>query len=278
MNPEFLSTFEDIKTYPNHYFYELSNTKENSFTLFMYGPYAANYHANCNESYPNKSVLAYQNDLFRLMNEIALLNKFASVNVPIKSAKEVCLDIINRNHKIPYTYSSNVINIAKNIISTIHDNQYKDKILESAILNYSPIVQYCGTIVKPEMEHQFEINNLINTSGMEDKIIDILVKNIVPIILNSESFINIDSMIRNIQIHKEVTIPYGYLDTINTDDIVKIYFKLVFLKYIAFNREFIFPKDELMKLTTEYNKITNCKRINVEEAIEEAFIKLTPEL
>ena len=43
MNTNFISSFEDIKKYKHHYFTELCMTRENSFTLFNYGPYIANH-------------------------------------------------------------------------------------------------------------------------------------------------------------------------------------------------------------------------------------------
>lgn len=273
MNIDFLTSFEDIKKYPTHFFVELCMDRNTSFTLFMYGPYIANHMPECYESYPeSKLKLNIQNDLFRLMYEVALLNKI-KVNHLIKDAKDRCLTIIERNRTNPYKYSSVVVSITQGMIEEIRAKQYQDNTLESAMLNYAPIVQYAGTIVKPEMETHFDIAN-IDKNQLESNIVSLLVQNIVQIMLHDESFINIDSMIDHLHKHEEFVIPDGYLNMINTDNIVNIYYELVFFKYIVLNDDISISKEDLINLNKQYNKIIKCENVDIKEAVE-AFSKLT---
>lgn len=266
MNMDFLYTFEDIKTHIQHYFAKLCMNEENSFLLFMYGPYIANHMPDCYTDYPDKNSLIFKNDLFRLMYEVALLNKIC-INDSIEHAKEICLTIINRNIDNPYGYSEKTTGIAKGMINTIRFKQYENKTLESAILNYAPIVQYSGTLVKPEMETHMEDNLKLDENELTTKIISILVSNIIDIMLHDEEFINIDGVISQYNKFDEFSIPYSYMIH-NTNGVANVYFRLIFIKELVFNNKIPLSKSDLIKINNQYNKIIKCENVNINEAIE----------
>ena len=274
MNTNFISSFEDIKKYKHHYFTELCMTRENSFTLFNYGPYIANHMPDAYLEYPdNKSTLSFNNDLFRLMYECALMIKASKPEITFKNAKEQYLRIIERNNSNPYRYSNQSISVSKIIINSMREDQFNNNTLESAILNYSPIVQYAGTIVKPEMEkHEFLED--IDIDDLSRNMIDHLVQYIIPIMLNDDKFINTDDMCKNIENGDDSIIPYDYIKLANKNDVVSIYYTMVFLRYIGLNKDFNISKDDLINLNKHYNKIIKGDIVNMNEVIE-SFTKLS---
>ena len=129
----------------------------------------------------------------------------------------------------------------------MREDQFNNNTLESAILNYSPIVQYAGTIVKPEMEkHEFLED--IDIDDLSRNIIDHLVQYIIPIMLNDDKFINTDDMCKNIENGDDSIIPYDYIKLANKNDVVSIYYTMVFLRYIGLNKDFNISKDDLIQV------------------------------
>ena len=274
MNIDFIDLFKDIIKYPHNYFTELCMESDNSYLLFNYGPYVANHMPNAYLNYPeDKSTLSFKNDLFRLMYETALLIKATNNNsLTYKESKDKCLLIITRNNSNPYKYSDKVIEIARSLIDSIRKTQIEEKSLESAMLNYAPIVPYIGTIVKPDMEHHVSIDN-IDKDKLDKDIEDCLVNNILVIMYNDTKFINVDDMVNSVRNGNDAYIPYDIAKISSNNDIASNYFMMVFLKYIGFNDEYNFSKDDFIKLNMLYNKINKGEKVNIHDVLE-TFSKL----
>lgn len=277
-------TFTEIKKYPSWYLSEMLQNPLDNFLLYQYGPYLL-----MNTDYSNvitdneKPNLYYKNPALAFMIDISEVIKTLHSNDTIGNVKENLLNILTRSQSMhnqdSEIYLQKKKEIIFDIIKKIQDYQYENKTLESALLNYSPIVPYSGIIKKPEMTTPELIN-------LEYEIIDNLIKkylrdNIIEIMLHNEDFISVDDYASEYLLRENEsvnsTISYDILNMYNNKDItseVRTYFSLVYLRYAIPKENFYNVINELIKINTVHNKIIKGEEVDMMEAVE-TFSKLS---
>lgn len=251
----------EIKKYPIHYIEQLITDTDNLFLLYQYGPYIATHY----KRYIDREALkpATVNPLLLLMIDISDLLEIVNSKGKIVDVKMAIIKLMKRCTSEPYKYSNTVHDIAMSFIHKIRKYQYDTKSLESALLNYAPIVQYAGILVKPELSTPFEesSNNIdISHDQLSNLIDSFLVNNILDIMSNPEDFIDVFHMRENLNddildVPAEL-IKYPEGKNRNT----YIYFFLVTLRYIV-------PEDRFNDFIHLNIKINNTYNIVIKEAM-----------
>ena len=262
---------------------------DNSFLLYQYGPYLI---SNKLEWFHRK--LPYiKNDILKLMIYVGQLRSACSLlDVPIKIVKQSIISIMKSTKS--FTYEKEIYEIGTELLCIIQKKQVENKATESAMLNYSPIVQYQGGFVKPA-EFTKQYDSIIhktepNFSELDHLIDNFLIDSIFHIMRNPEAFINVDhnSFLNSeaawlsipmdaVNIHHEISIisTSEEYKRVSSDNIAKMYFTLVYLRYIIKTSEWRNFFDDLFKINNIYNKISKGERINIPIAME-SLSKISP--
>ena len=286
-----IMSFTEIKKYPLFYLSEMIQNPSDSFLLYQYGPYML-MHIDSSKilNYTERIKLYYKNPVLSFMIDISDIIKTIQSDETIGHIKETILGILTRSqdillHNNINDQSVNIFlqrkkEIVFDIIGKIQDYQYENKSLESAILNYAPIVPYTGSLIKPGMETptltKIEYNSL-------DKMIkEYLKDNIIEIMLHNEEFISVDNydseyILRENELSTN-GLSYDIIKLYNLQEnnipSVKTYFTLVYLRYAAPEKNFYETINEIIKLNTTYNKIIKGEIVDMKEAVE-TFSKLS---
>lgn len=264
MNTE-LYPFSDIESCPNHYIYKLCTMEENSFLLFEYGPYLArNFASHLTDTLP-----IVKNDLLALLINIGRIISIVESKKSIGDMKIELCDVIKTANR--YKYSDKIITCATKFLNIIRDEQYKSKSLESAMLNYSPIVPYMGTIVKPGAEmhsSEYFFDKYIDFSKLDKVIEDMFIEYADVIVLNDNLFIGVDSIIK--AGNASEIVPVDILKNITTCDmgIATIYFSLVYLRFVTKEENYTEKLNQLFKINKLSNNLINGETIDIKEAVE----------
>lgn len=287
-----LDNVSDILETPNHYLhkivtYDYSGSQELSneidFLKYFRGPYLV---MTQNTDWIKRDIAKKIDPDLNIMIQMANILKYAnSNNARVFHLKELVRNAI-LNIPSDYPYRDAFINRCYLVLEDIKNKQYEEKLLESAVINYSPIVPYQGVIRKPGDESSItclfddgkEPINILLISDFFKKyktrkeivnnvIRELLAVNIIPILLykyseSSHFFDCIDEY--NIRISPECLF---YNPKFATEQAHQ-YFLTVFLAY-AFDE--IYYEKLANNLFNSYNIIMDIKKgkiINVEKAIE----------
>lgn len=256
-------SFEEIKETPLHYINQLiENGKMNSYVLFMYGPYLA---VNNSLTFIERSE-SIKSPLLKIIAAFALYDHFVNDKVTAAVMKSNIRSIIkNFGSNDP---SDIIRSYGEALIEDIRKYQYENNVLESAMLNYAPIVPYKGTLVKPGME-DYKLNN-ISYEKLGECIENLLRKYPMAIIHQANLFINDRKDFAN------------YLIRLSKSEgeelIARTYFALVFLKYTEDKNTYSSRMNEILNLNSIYNKIHNGEKIDMKGAMETFESLLTPSI
>lgn len=279
-----ITTFNEIRESLMFYCDQLLVTRpdEYSFLLYQYGPYLV---ANKLEWFHRR--LPYiKNDILKLMIYVKQLHSACGLmNTPIKVVKQSIISIMKSTKS--FIYEKKVYDIGSELLSIIQQKQVEDKATESAMLNYSPIVQYQGNFIRPaEFTKQYDsiIHKMEpNLSELDHLIENFLVDSIFHVMKNPEAFINLNhnqflgSEISWLSLPMDIVHIHHEISDISTteeykqvpsDIIAKMYFTLVYLRYIVKTSEWRNFFDDLFKINNIYNKISKGERINIPVAME----------
>ena len=283
--------FTEIKKYPLFYASKMFQNSSDNFLMYQYGPYMLmNIDYSKIISNKEKDNLYYKNPILAFMVDISEIVKAIHSNDTIGNIKEKLLNIVTRSQNVSIMnklYDQNAIifvqkkkKIVFDIIKKIQDYQYENKSLESALLNYSPIVPYSGTLKKPEMIEPELVN--LEYDNIDNLIKEYLRNNIIEIMLHNEDFVSVDNHESEYMLRENETVNsslsydilHVYNNNTNISSGVRVYFSLVYLRYAIPKEKFHDAIDILIKINTTYNKIIKGEEVNVMEAVE-TFSKLS---
>ena len=202
----------EILKYPHTYIENIILKKDMDKTLesvmYNYAPFLLS--ENDTESLSN-SISYDKNSEVKFLFDISKIYKFFNKEYQISDSKKFILDILKNlpsNNEFT-SYTSVIKNICNDILSNIKKYQYENKLLESALVNFSPIVPYSGVIKQPNMSESTmsnldidrQNNNIDNilyilnkpTNEIKDFIKNTLINNSFDIISNSNKFIKNDN-------------------------------------------------------------------------------------
>ena len=249
---------------------------------------------NNTESLSN-SISYDKNSEVKFLFDISKLYKFFNnKEYQISDSKKFILDILRAlpTNSEFNSYTSIIKNICNNSLSNIKNYQYENKLLESALVNFSPIVPYSGIIKQPNMSESTmsnldidrqnsNIDNILHilnkpNSEIKDFIKNTLINNPFDIISNSNKFIKNDNYNKEYNIKDDDNVPDNLLpsDIISLllsnskYDISTIYFIITYI-YYSFKKE-QYP-DVISKLTLLKNTMSDIctfKNTSVQTAME----------
>jgi len=262
--------FSEIAKYPNHYITELIHNPGPSFLLYQYGPYLIMH--NDMTKYRKDSefdkFLSYEkNPLFRFMLDIGTLVKIS--NQTPRVMKEQMMEVVNALPKEENEYSAIVMKTVRGMLKELRNYQYENHVLESALINYAPIVPYSQTIVKPEMEHS--TTRSIKYEITDDKINKYLKSHIIEIMQNPKLFLSIDKdnasyMLKDHE--SDFKLPSDILTLCeNKKNPVSMYFLMVYLKYCVEKEDYAATVESLINLNNSYNKMVKGEMVNIQDIV-----------
>lgn len=280
MNTELIMPFEDILNHPHHYISELVNNVCDSFLLYQYGPYLAVNYPDIISKYKR---FEFKNELFLFMSDLATIFNISENKPEMKYTKKVLTDLIQICRTRPYQFSNKVCEIAIGIIEEVRNYQMKSKSLESAILNYSPIVGYMGKLVDPGLSTETKrlpdsnfdklISDLYGFDTSDEnllkKIKELFIKDPLTIIKYNEVFLNIDYIItldterQNHNVPSDI-IPFLAIKNNNA----RLYFILVYLRYLINQSSRHGVINKIENISSVYNKTHTGDVINIKKALE----------
>lgn len=244
---------------------KLISSKEDIYDLYQYGPFLTmrdNY-------FFEEFYKEIKNPLLYYFTDMAsILKRAMSYRItPCKKMKTEITNIINRSSYRYDRYADLVSKHGNQILTNIIEIQKKNHVMESAMLNYAPIVPYCGTIVKSEMLdlHQrdfVDLNDLYQTRSIMDQTIeDCLRDHIVEIMTNNHRYVitSNDDLINTLQ-------HYNRIEDEKEKEVLRWvlnYRIAVFVKFKAKSN----PK-ATFNILNDCNIIHNGGRINVAEVVE----------
>ena len=254
-----LIPFDEIKKYPLHYLSEIQYHDNDKYILYQYGPYLI-----MNTKSIIKKPDIKDKPIMRLLMDIGELIKISKSNLPYMKVKSSIIEVIKDLNTYPYKYSDIVRKNGFDLLNKIKMVQRKNNSLESALLNYSPIVPYTSTIVRPDVSNTIPD---ITYDELGDLIENVLINNVMHIMYNNEDIINTPN---------EALLPEDLLKKISSCTTPSsFYFTLVYLKYCVDNESsYKSMIDDIEKINMHYNKIIKGDEIIVTEAIE-SFEKIS---
>lgn len=206
-----LPTLAEINETPLAFISEMIESEDLSYTIMMYGPYLI-------KNYTKefwKRMKDIKNDLVRFLAIIGSYDRLTRGDYTFAHAKDKILYMItNYSDGI---YHDIITKEGIRLIEEIRRYQRQTKNLESAMLNYSPIVGYGhNVIVKPEMESESPSN--VSPRDIDDRIRSLITTKYYEIIQNSELCFkgedinkDIEEIKANISKHKDVCLYFIYV-------------------------------------------------------------------
>lgn len=270
-----IMTFNDVLTYPSHYISEIVQENPNPILLYIYGLFIAWEYSD--EIRSKIEPMHIKNDVFRYMYEMTRIVKYSESKNTAADIKNEILFIIKGQSFKPYRYSSNVCTFGYAFINNIRKIQKDEKIMESAMLNYSPIVPYMQTIVKPQMEtiNIKQEKSLYSYEKLDRKIDRSLINDIPCLIKYHEMIFNLDELVETQNISTQDIIPSSVIAIFGIpDNEVILYHIMVYLRYVI-NEENL--EDTILSLDEIYHTYRSThdgEMIDLKKALE-AFGKLS---
>lgn len=252
---------DEIKKYPYAYIENIISRKDNDIrtlesVIYNYAPFLFSEYATENL---NNSISYDKDPATKFIFDMSRIYKFfKSNNNTISDSKKFILDVLRNtpSNINQMEYSNSIKSACENILKNIRTYQYENKLLESALVNFSPIVPYSGTIKQPNMTESSTITNTSNNENIEpiinilnkpdqeikEFIKNTLINNIFDIFSGSANFIkndnydyqyNIKSKDNNSMLPSDII---SLLLSNNRYNISVIYFILSYI-YYSFKRE-----------------------------------------
>jgi len=286
-----IERFDDVFQYPYYYFNKLitfnrKNASDEEIDKmdclkFLYGPYLVM--TNDASKFDRNGLLKMDQDITMMINMSNIL-KCINSHPRVYQLKNVIRNAIcNIDQNSPYKeiFSKKCLHILDNL----RDIQYNEKLLESSLVNYSPIVPYSQVIRKPGDESvsyktcvQYKSVNITpiidyfhKYKTREDLINNVirplLITNIVDI-LKYNSYNNNPFFVSKPQnvVQIEPTI-LTYNPNECTEETYR-YFVIVYLTYAFIPNEYNNIADRLSELIEIFTDLKEGKVVNVERAVE----------
>lgn len=250
--------FKEIRECPIHYCQVLAEEPEDSFVLFQYGPYLVSQYP----EYFLKRINFFKNSSLIFMVHIyGFLYSMRNSSQTIKQMKEELGIYITHARG---TFVDRIVMIGNVFRKELSRKEQETHSLESAILDYTPIVQYArGFLVKPEMakssEKIFTEKRCPTILEVESRIYKQLNDFIIPILENPYAFIQPED--------PNPTLMHIITTKDNIDKNVGYYFLLVYLRYCVKNEDYYKTLENLFVLNNNINKFITGKRGSVTEAL-----------
>ena len=254
-----LISFKEIKKYPYTYIENIISQKfENNLnpTLLQYGPYLAMRYDI--EKY-NEYISYVQNGIVKMLFDIADIIKF--FNIPNRTVSDSKKFLINKLRSLPVNsevslYTSSVKLLCEKFIENLRSYQYENKLMESSMLNYSPIVPYSRIIKQPNLTESFSNHDSNNDNVNLNRVISILKKsneeieefiksvfisNTNELLINCDKFIKPDSYVKEYNIKddiKEKKLSPDMITLLTSEDkfnLSIVYFSVVYV-YFTYQR------------------------------------------
>lgn len=206
-----LPTLAEINETPLAFITEMIEADNLSYTIMMYGPYLVK---NYTEEFW-KRMKDIKNDLVRFFAVMGSYDRLTRGEYTFAHAKDKILYMI-KNYS-DGAYHDIITREGIHLIDDIRNYQKQTKNLESAMLNYAPIVGYGPTILaKPEMESETPGNATPN--DIDERIQSLIRTKYYDIIQNSDLCFkgesieeDIETIKANIPEHKDVCLYYIYV-------------------------------------------------------------------
>lgn len=284
MHKEDIISFKDILNYPQHFIHELEIDPGSSFLLYQYGPYLI---MNNNMAKYRKEISYEKNPIFRFMIDVGTLLKLTH-STP-KVMKDIMLDIVKSLPTNGNEWSNKVREIVKDMMKNLRDYQYENHVLESAMIDYCPIVPYTRTIVKPDMQSSTssESENVLSKykhSSIEftDEVINTYLKeNIIDIMMKPKAFLSVENHYDLYHLKDEEYSANLSCDILslceNKTDPALFYFLMVYLRYCVKKEEYENVVESLINLNTSYNKIIKGDLVSIPDIIDQLSDIALPE-
>ena len=272
MNIEHIPSLPDINNYPMHYLSEFALEIRDSAALYKYGPYLTYKYNDKVLSMLSNSEHEFNswNSIFRLLCEVSSMIHYIEDDHSISEYKAFLIQTFQRCQKYPFKHASLAIAIAKDYMEKIRERQYSNKMLESAMLNFAPIVTYTGTLRKPEVEEFVNSEILSNTVPIKDIIrACILDKDILPQIIKNCDIV--DTIYQ--EDIKEYNLPEEIINAYREKDIVKLYYVLIYLYYDVTEEKRADVVSKIQEVSDVYDRLLTGEIIDVSSAME-AMTKL----
>lgn len=265
----------DISHYSDAYLHRLllNEDKEYCRSLFyQYGPYLI---MNCKNIDQCKRDCNYDRDYpLRFIIDIVDMLRILNSKSNYKTVKAELLKKVSEcqaNDDYNKNFTVVMKDILQDAISRLRTYQYENYLLESAIVNYSPIMPYENNLHKPALsrlstnmysasftiEEEKKIDNAFSILkiGDENKIIESLDKFImeygIDIVNNSFSFIDTRDYSKQYQLPTEGNLSSDLFDLYKSKNILNPHNQYYLLAYLTFN----FDKEEYRSLYTIITKL-----------------------
>ena len=154
-------SYNDIINYPEIYLKKLID-ENNSNLLYQYGPYLI-MNVNNIERYSKYVTFINKPELKTLIELANLYNRLNGDHTVSDIKKYLTKKMIDVSSMEYNHYTDYLKGVYKENLDKLKEIQYSDKLLESALINYAPIVTYSKIIKKPGMEDDISDINKTNT-------------------------------------------------------------------------------------------------------------------
>ena len=294
-----IPTEDEVLMYQSHYIDRLDNpdSDELMYILYNYGPCLL-----MHTDITKLRVSYTANSIYMFLIDAVFVLFCGNGGISIREAKTRISNIMT-NRPNTNEYTPKIKELCDKALVDLRNYQYTSKLLESAILNFSPITEYQGVVVKPGMETHEPIktdatqdpNLFINTMvsilrGTKEEMIlrlnSILVSNLQSILSNNTDFVHIDNYDGQYKmVDKETGIPSDVLyklakvDRLNCSDISAMVYYILAHFIFGYDIDTIHVfSDKLEKLGLSVNGIMTGKRVDVSAVMESLSVLTLPSI
>ena len=260
-----LISTSDVITHPTHYYQELLSDQNALELRYRFGPHLIMTHSPYNIEELTK--VLYDRSISITVREMIAVAEMLKVLQKKKPLKDIKVTI-NRIYRM--TSIIDDIEISKSytcIMEFIQSLKKEKHALESAILDYSPIVPYMATIKDPEyvswdefLSQERETEQMVHLHEIQSYLED----HMIEILLNHEAYLDTENLSSNI------------IDTFESNVTVShIYFLMVDVYFRGNHDQNMKGRlDLILNLNSTYSKLTSGKECDIQKAIED-FLELT---
>lgn len=149
---------------------------DTSALKYLYGPYLV-----MNNDFNNYKLTWGRNPILKMFLDVSTLIKLMKQSTEIRDLKTFIINYLSANSQ--YNENCWQAKVVTVLYQAIYENtksfQYESKLLESALIDYAPIVQYNGMIKKPLMTSEASdvVTTLNSSNSPNTSILDNLLKN-----------------------------------------------------------------------------------------------------
>ena len=250
-------TLEDVRKTPKYYIDVIISETRGSYVFYNFAPYLTMIHL---EKFLPKETQIKNPELAYLVAISQIKNATNSVGRSAKEAKEIIRNTVKKY--ADNEYIDKIEKFASNTIEDIRRYQHENHIMESAMLNYAPIVQYGGTLVKSELS---DLSKAIPVPKGDQKRLDI--EQTIHDMLIADAPLILENNQLMIDPHD---IAQGIIDITNSVygvRIARLYFLYVYLRFVEEPINYDTRIQQILKLNTLCNNIHKGEKTTFSEII-----------